>query len=145
MKSANLKSLALVVGLVATAASFEAAAAPVSVIVHPSNTAELDMQEVTRIFLGKSKSFPGGGSAIPVDQSEDSAARADFSNNVLKKSVSQLKAYWSKLVFTGKGSPPKEMGGDSDVIGLVASNPNLIGYVQQAPADGSVRVLMTIE
>lgn len=145
MESFNLKTVVLASGLLATIASFSAAAEPVSIIVHPSNTAAISEKEITRIFLGKSKSFPGGGSAIPVDHAEDSSVRADFSNSVLKKSVSQLKAYWSKIVFTGKGTPPKEIGGDSDVIEVVASNPNLIGYVRNAPADGSVRVVLTIE
>jgi len=135
----------LACAVVAGAVSHGVSAEPVSIIVHPSNTAEISTDEVSRIFLGKSKSFPGGESAIPIDQDGGSDVRADFSDAVLDKSVSQLKAYWAKLVFTGKGSPPKEIGGDSDVIEVVSSNPNLIGYVRNAPGDGAVRVVMTVE
>lgn len=136
---------AFALAVMASVPSVGALAEPVSVIVHPSNTAEIDANEISRIFLGKSKSFPGGGSAIPIDQADGSDVRADFSDAVLDKSVSQLKAYWAKLVFTGKGSPPKEIGGDSEVIDVVSSNPNLIGYVRNAPGDGAVRVVMTVE
>jgi len=60
---------------------------------------------------------------------------------VLKKSASQLKAYWSKLLFTGKGTPPKEIGSDAEMVSLVASNPNMIGFVDAAAVNDSVKVV----
>lgn len=144
MECIRLKAAAVAVSLIAVTTP-AALADPVSVIVHPSNSATMGADEITRVFLGKSRSFPGGGTAVPIDQAEGSDVRDDFSDSVLDKSASQLKAYWAKLVFTGKGSPPKEVGGDSEVIEVVSSNPNLIGYVRNAPGDGSVRVLMTVD
>lgn len=114
--------------------------AEIVVIVHPSNGNALDATSVSHIFLGKSKSFPDGSTAIPINQPEDSATGIAFAQNVLNKSPSQLKAYWSKLLFTGQGRPPKEVGNDADVIKLVADNPNTIGYIQAASATGSVKV-----
>ena len=117
------------------------AQAEVAVVVHPSNAASLDQASLSRIFLGKMKSFPGGGQAVPLNQSEGNAATAEFNNKVLKKSASQLKAYWSKLVFTGKGTPPKALSSDSEVINLVSSNPNVIGYVDASAVTGAVKVV----
>ncbi len=117
------------------------AQAEVAVVVHPSNAASLDQASLSRIFLGKMKSFPGGGQAVPLNQSEGNAATAEFNNKVLKKSASQLKAYWSKLVFTGKGTPPKALASDSEVINLVSSNPNVIGYVDASAVTGAVKVV----
>lgn len=115
-----------------------------TVIVHPSNDSELSEKAVSRIFLGKSKRFSNGSEAIPIDQQEGNAVRADFSSKLLKKSSSQLKAYWSKLIFTGKGSPPKQVASDAEVIDLVSKNPSLIGYVSKDPGDGSVRSALTL-
>ena len=127
--------------LVATTLFASVVQAEIAVVVHPSNAASLDASSLSRIFLGKMKSFPGGGQAVPVNQSEGSSATSEFNSKVLKKSGSQLKAYWSKLVFTGKGTPPKAIGSDAEVISLVSSNPNLIGYVDASAVTGDVKVV----
>ncbi|WP_438862292.1 substrate-binding domain-containing protein [Neptunicella sp.] len=119
------------------------ARADIAVIVHPSNADAMDANDISKIFLGKSSSFPGGSKAVPVNQGEDQAARTEFDDKVLNKSASQLKAYWSKLLFTGKGSPPQNQANDSEVIALVASNPNIIGYVDAAAVNDSVKVVAT--
>lgn len=118
--------------------------AETAVIVSSSNTnTSLDSDTVSRIYLGKSSSFPSGDQAVPVDQSEGSATREAFNDSVLGKSSSQLKAYWSRLIFTGKGTPPKEVGDDAAVKSLVAANPNMIGYVDSGVVDDSVKVVLT--
>lgn len=117
--------------------------AGVDVIVHPSNGATLDAGTIKKIFTGKSKSFPDGSKAIPLTQVATAAATGEFNDKVLSKSASQLKAHWSKLVFTGKGTPPKEAANDAEVLSLVASNPNIIGFVTSGSADGSVKVVQS--
>ena len=117
--------------------------AAVDVVVHPSNANAIDAGEIKKIFTGKSKSFADGTKALPLTQADGNPATDEFNQNVLNKSSSQLKAYWSKLVFTGKGTPPKEAANDAEVVSLVASNPNLIGFVTQGAADGSVKVVQS--
>ncbi|MFN4292101.1 MAG: phosphate ABC transporter substrate-binding protein [Permianibacter sp.] len=119
-----------------------AAQAEVAVIVNPGNGASLSAEDVQRLFLGKLKSFPGGGEATPVNQKEGQPAREQFNQAVLNKSESQLKAYWSQLVFTGKGTPPKELDNDDAIKALVASTPGAIGYIDAAKVDGSVKVVL---
>ena len=117
--------------------------AEVAVVVHPANANTLDTTAISRIFLGKMKEFPDGSQAVPVTQLSESAPTAEFNDKVLSKSASQLKAYWSKLVFTGKGTPPKEVESDAAIIDLVSSNPNIIGYVDSSAVTGSVKVIAT--
>ncbi len=120
----------------------QAASAETAVIVHPSNSSTLDKTAISKIFLGKTKSFPGGESVLPVNQKEGSPIRTEFDKKVLEKSSSQIKAYWSKLMFTGKGQPPKEVSA-ADVKALVAENPATIGYVDALTVDSSVKVIYT--
>lgn len=135
------KSLAFI--LVLTAANI--ASAEVAVIVHPSAGVDsLTEDDVARLFLGKAKSFPGGAQAVPINQNEGSAARDKFNESVCKKNASQYKAYWSQLVFTGKGTPPKDGGDDAAVKALIASNPNMIGYVDSGAVDASVKVVYKV-
>lgn len=119
--------------------------AEVAVIVHPSAGFDsLTEDDVARLFLGKSKSFPAGAQAVPINQNEGSAARDKFNEAVCKKSASQYKAYWSQLVFTGKGTPPKDAGDDAAVKALIAANPNMIGYVDASTVDATVKVVFKV-
>jgi ABC-type phosphate transport system substrate-binding protein len=113
----------------------------VVVVVHPSNDATLDKQSVQRIFLGKEKKFSNGKEVLPVNQVPTSGARDSFDTNTLGRSSNQIAAYWSKLVFTGKGIPPKELDNDAAVLAIVADNPNAIGYLDSASVSGAVKVI----
>ncbi|MET0357173.1 MAG: phosphate ABC transporter substrate-binding protein [Cellvibrio sp.] len=121
------------------------ALAEIAVIVNPaSGITSLTEDDVSRIFLGKSKAFPNGSTAVPVNQDEGSATRDKFNEAVCKKNSSQYKAYWSQLVFTGKGTPPKDAGNDAAVKTLVAASPTSIGYVDASAVDASVKVVYKI-
>lgn len=115
--------------------------AEVVVVVHPSNGASLDKKSVQRIFLGKEKKFSDGKEALPINQVTTSAARGSFDSDTLERSSTQIAAYWSKLVFTGKGIPPKELDDDAAVLAIVADNPNAIGYVDSASVSDAVKVI----
>lgn len=117
--------------------------AGVAVIVHPSNANNLDATQISRLFTGKDKTFANGEQAIPINQPMTVAVTDEFNEKVLDKSSSQIKAYWSKLVFSGKGTPPKEVGSAAEVIELVSKNPNTIGYVDSADVTDGVKVLAT--
>ena len=116
------------------------ALAEVVVVVGASNGNSLSGSDVSRIFLGKLKKFGDGSSVVPVNLSSGSDVRTAFEKNALGKSSSQIKAYWSKQVFSGKGKPPKELGSDADVINFVSSNPGAIGYIDAGSVNDSVKV-----
>lgn len=132
----------LVVGLALSVAS--GARADIVVVVSvKSSVADLTKQQVSDIFLGKAMAFPDGKPAVPVDHAEGIAARDEFHAKVTGKSGAQLKAFWSKQVFSGKGTPPKELPGAADVKKLIAENPNIIGYIDKAALDGTVKVVFS--
>jgi ABC-type phosphate transport system substrate-binding protein len=119
--------------------------ADVVVIVNPkSGVTSLTQDEISRIFLGKTKSFPDGAPAVSVNQNEGSAVRDKFNQVVCNKTSSQYKAYWSQLIFTGKGRPPRNGGGNAAVKSLVAANPNMISYVDASVVDATVKVVYTL-
>lgn len=112
----------------------------VVVIVHPSNGAALDDDSIGKLFMGQTKTFPGGAEATPVDLKEG-GLREDFGNKVLKKNPSQLKALWARQIFTGGAKPPKELESEDAVVKFVAATPGAIGYVDSAKANSSVKVV----
>ena len=111
--------------------------AEVEVIVHPSNAAALDKDSIQRIYLGKTRAFPGGGEAVAISLKEGSGPEGEFTKNVLGKSAKQLKAYWAKMVFTGKGTPPRQIDSADEMVKLISANPNLIGFVPAGSAGGA--------
>ncbi len=106
---------------------------------------KLTQEEVAKIYLAKSTTFPDGQRALPIDQSRGNPVRDLFVDKVLDKSDSQLRAYWSRVVFTGVGKPPSEHGGDNEIKKLVAENPNLIGYIDKSKLDSSVVAVLLVE
>jgi len=118
-----------------------AAHAELAVVVHPSNGTSLSKDDIQRIFLGKNRSFPGGGEAVPVSFLFGSKESEEFSTSVLGKTPKQLKAYWAKMIFTGQGTPPKELDNAGQILDLVSKNPSLIGFVPAGSENGSVKVV----
>ncbi len=106
---------------------------------------KLTADELSAIFMGTAKSFPNGERAVPIDQKAGTPAYAGFYQKAAGKSESQMKAYWSRIMFTGKGQPPQEGGDSAAVKKLVAANPNMVGYIEASLVDASVRVIADIK
>ena len=117
--------------------------AEIAVIVHPSNAAQISEDDVMRLFLGKKNKFSDGSKAVPIYLAQGHDAREEFNQKALRKSSSQLKAYWSKLIFTGKGAPPDALGSIEDVIAKVSSEPDTIAYIEASKATDAVKVVLT--
>lgn len=110
--------------------------AGVAIIANKSVTADVSASQLAQLYTGRASDL----GLTPVNQSESSTGLY-FHDTVLKKSPSQMKAFWSKLVFTGKGTPPKEFKTDEEVLAYVSSTPGAIGYVDDSKVTDSVRVL----
>ena len=136
-----VKTATLCLGLLAATLSVSAFAEIVVIIKADNPATTLERKEVSRIFLGRSKSFPGGGAAVPVNQGADSSVKATFEQELLGKSQSQMKAYWAKLSFSGRGSAPDPVGGDSAVVAKVGSDAEAIGYVDASAINSTVKVI----
>ncbi len=113
----------------------------VAVVSAKSPVTQLSPGQVADIFLGKSSRFPDGTQAMPIDLVEDSPVRDRFYSQYAGKSAAQVKAHWSKIIFTGRGQPPRQAASPVEAKKLVADNPNAIGYIDPSQVDGSVRVV----
>ncbi|KAA3623522.1 MAG: phosphate ABC transporter substrate-binding protein [Proteobacteria bacterium] len=117
--------------------------ADVVVIVSRESLIEsLTRTELTDVFLGRITHFPNGERLVPLDQAEASPAHDSFYREYLDKSPAQIKAHWTKLIFTGRGQPPRSATNDDEVIDVVATNPGTIGYIDSGNVDERVRVIL---
>ena len=131
--------ISLALSAVTMASIALSASAETVVIVSQKNPAtRMFSEQASQFFLGKSALF------TPVDQAEGSPIRADFYRKVADKDAGQVKALWSKLVFTGKATPPKEYSGNAEVKKAVAADPKAIGYIDKSAVDDTVKVILTL-
>jgi ABC-type phosphate transport system substrate-binding protein len=114
----------------------------VAVVSADSTIVTLSKVQVISIFLGRTTRFPDGSTAMPIDQTEGSATRDEFYNSFAEMSPAQLKAFWSRIIFTGRGQPPKAAGTVVDLKKLLLANPNAIGYLDQSLLDSSLKVVL---
>jgi ABC-type phosphate transport system substrate-binding protein len=129
----------MVIQVMALCALSAPALAELVIVVNPQNPA-------TRMFPSQAAQFFLGGSVlfVPVEQAENSPIRAEFYKKVLEKEPAQVQAIWSKIVFTGKGKPPKEFKNSEEVKKAVAENVKAIGYIEKSAVDDTVKVIATI-
>jgi ABC-type phosphate transport system substrate-binding protein len=113
----------------------------VAVVSSKSAVTTLSKNQVLDIFLGKTARFPDGSQAEPIDQSEGTIVRDEFYTKLAGKSAAQMKAYWSKIIFTGRGQPPKALPNSADVKKRLVENPTAIGYIDSNMVDASLRVV----
>jgi len=135
------EKVAMVVGAMMLAVFSMAAMAEVKVIVNPSISVNATADDVANVFLAHVNTLPGGIKLIPYDQAEE--IRNEFYNKIAKRDPAQLKAYWARMIFTGRGQPPKELASDAEVVRFVSSNPDAIGYVSGNAQLKGVKVLLT--
>jgi len=130
----NKHSLLILMALSALVA-FSVQAQVVVVVGSNSFAAGMSKGQVADIFSGKSTAL------TPLDQPEGSPLREEFYAKVTGKSAAQMKAYWSRMAFTGRGMPPKEGAGSDDIKKILSRNPAMIGYIEKSAVDGSVKTI----
>lgn len=109
------------------------------VVIGNLSASPMSKDQVTDTFLGKNPA------SIPVDLVESSPLRAEFYKKATGRDAAQIKALWSRLVFSGKAQPPKELADATAVKKAVAADPKAVGYIEKSAVDGSVKVLATVE
>ena len=117
---------------------FQQARADVVVIVSAqSTTTSLTPEQIARIFQGKSNTM------TPVNIRPPSGTRDEFYAKLVGADA-HVRAAWSRLLFTGKGSLPREFEAPG-VVTAVAAHPNTIGYVDRSFVNMTVKVIYTVK
>lgn len=142
----NLASV-FIVGLTLLCTSFSSLAkADILIVVNKSSAiTELNNKQAKKLWLGQIHKLPGVGRVKVVDQLSRSDIKEEFYEKLTHKSLSDLKVYWAKIIFTGKAVPPKTLSSDKKVIEFVSANKNMLGYVDSKFVTDDVKVLMTIK
>lgn len=117
-----------------------AKAEAVLVVSENSPIHKLSRHEVADIFLGNSRSQPQLGKIVPLDRTQE-ALRQEFYQAYLGKSLPQVKAHWAKIIFTGRGHPPRTVSNAEELKNVLGSNPNAVGYAERDAVDETLRIV----
>lgn len=105
-------------------------------------------RDIADLYLGRTRTLSNGQSIVAVDHGATSAIRSRFYKALTGKAITDINAYWARLLFTGQSSPPQSLQDTAAVTEAIKSNPGLIGYVEQSqvpnPEAAGLRVLLTI-
>ncbi|MDO8272306.1 MAG: phosphate ABC transporter substrate-binding protein [Gammaproteobacteria bacterium] len=106
-----------------------------------STVKALARDHVEDIFLGRMQQFPNEQRAVPIDQAEGSAVRERFNMEVLGRTSVQVRTLWSRILFTGRGRPPRSVASNEDMLHAVAADVHALGYIERRFVDDSVVVV----
>lgn len=104
---------------------------------------QLSRDQVVSIFLAKSRMI-GNVAVKPLDIKAPQL-QTEFYAKVIGMSEDQYKAYWSRLIFTGKAFPPKEVATVAEAKQKLNDNSSLITYTPIEAVDNSLKILYRSE
>lgn len=110
-----------------------------------SGVASLTREQVVNIFLGRFRQLPNGMTALPVDQPVDDARRAEFYRRLVGKNPAEIRAYWARLVFSGKTSPPHQAATQQEALQWLAQHPGAVGYLASDSLQPSLTVVFKFD
>jgi hypothetical protein len=108
------------------------------VVVNPA-AAPISREEIADVFLARNSAW------TPLDQPADSPIYLEFYKKATGRDSAQIKAIWSRILFTGRGVPPKQLLDSSAVKKAVAANPHALGYIPKSAVDDSVKVVLPLD
>jgi hypothetical protein len=108
-----------------------------------SNVPELTREQVEQFYLGRAHSLPDG-LALAIADLPAGPVRDEFYLKLTGKNPNQIRAHWSRMVFTGRALPPVEAADVAQLRQWLAVRPNLIGYLPASEADSRIRVLLRL-
>jgi hypothetical protein len=132
-----MKTPALGALIFATLAAAYVRADDIVVIVNPA-AKPISKEQIADLYLGRI-----GGLTL-IDQPVGSAIYVEFYKKATGRDLAQVKAIWSRILFNGRGLPPKQLPDSAAVKQAVAANPDTVGYIEKSAVDASVKVALPL-
>jgi ABC-type phosphate transport system substrate-binding protein len=118
------------------------------IVVNPRNPIKrLNATQLSKIYLGKLQGWDIDGKiepVVPLDQKAGSPLRAQFTQDVLRKSVAEADAYWRQEIYAGRSFPPLEQSED-EALNAVRASVGGIAYVSATADLKGVKVVSVRE
>ncbi len=112
------------------------------IVVNPKNPISIiSKKELTQIYLKKKKFSNDGMALIPMDLRSN---KMDFYEGILNKPFTLVKRYWTRAIFSGKGTPPKEFRDVDSLLKYLNDMPGGLAYVPEGSKLKNLKVLKIV-
>jgi ABC-type phosphate transport system substrate-binding protein len=140
----RLRHLFLPLAILFALLPMPAAAESIVVVVNPESGIEtLSRSDVINIFLGRFRQLPSGITAQPIDLPV-SPVRAQFYRALVNKEPAEINAYWARLIFSGRTSPPIQTEQPEEVIKALRANPGGIAYMERSTVSSREKIVFEV-
>ena len=102
---------------------------------------ELTGPKVKMIFLRRISRWPWGAETRPMDLTEVSVLRREFTKDLLGTTPAELAVYWIDQKATRNVDPPEIVPTVEAVKAIVAAQPGAIAYIPTSALDNTVKLL----
>ncbi|MFZ6672552.1 hypothetical protein [Undibacterium sp. Xuan67W] len=119
-----------------------ARAADFVVIANPNSGIEkMSKDDVINIYMGRYRKLASGISAQPLDLANPVSEKSKFYSSMVNKELPEINSYWARLMFSGQGSPPRQVDSVEEIIDIVSNNKGAIAYIDKKKVDKRVKVV----
>lgn len=109
--------------------SYTSTADLVVVTAKTNKLTSISRNDLKLAFLGKLKKWPDGGDKINLVLAKKGETVDELLSTIVDMNSGTFKRHWQKMVFTGKGKPPKRVTGDEAVTEYIDENNDYVGVV----------------
>ena len=108
----------------------------------------LNRAELSRLALGQQQAL-NDGTPVRFADLAPGPVRERFYRMIAQRNPAQMRAYWSRLVFTGRGKPPPVAHSGEELREWLQKDASLIGYLPASELgiedDAGLRVLLRLD
>jgi|GEM_PF-2906863 len=105
------------------------------VVSDESEVVDLSQKQVMSFFLGRARFLPSGLKVKAFDFPTGSPIRAEFYQALTGKNIADIDAYWARLLYSGRASPPQKLDGSQQIINALQSQTAGIAYLPNSYQD----------
>lgn len=123
-----------------------AVAEEVLVVVSTESKIEsLSKSQVVDLFMGRYVTFPNGDKAKVFDLAPRSKTKSLFYKQLVNRTEAQINAYWARLLFSGRSSPPEKTDTPQALITEIRGTKQGIGYISSQYLTDGLKVVYQFE
>jgi len=102
----------------------------------------ISLDDAARLYLGALSRL--GNVRVVLTTQAEGAAHEEFLRLLLRRTPTQFRNHWFRVVFSGHGALPRSLRTEQEVVDFVARTPGAVGYVTTATPPGATKALLIL-
>ena len=143
MSLSNIARMCAVTGLLWLSGP---ARSDVFVVAAASSTFQsISAKDLQALYMGRRQETKDGNPVQATDLPRDHPLRQQFYARLTGMTAAQVNSHWSRLLFSGRSTPPVILSNPEAVFGFLLRTPNTLGYTSSPPTPASgLKVVMVL-